>query len=362
MYQTALKNAEDTCTEYRLKNKVLFLSGFIRCQRTIFAPAFNYSKIMVKILANDGIHPDGKLLLEEANYVVDEHKIPQEELTARIGDYDVLIVRSATKVTRAVIDAGKNLKIIARGGVGLDNIDVEYAQSKGIQVFNTPRASSRAVAELAMAHIFTLSRMLQRSNREMLGGDFKSLKKAYETGFQIKGKTFGIIGFGRIGQEVAQIALGIGMRVVAHDPFVSEAEIGIQLAEHDDMKLCVKVRTVPLDKLLKESDFITIHIPGGGKPSFGPEEFSKMKTGVFLINTARGGVIDEEALIEALNQGKVAGAGLDVFENEPTPREALLKHPLVSTTPHIGASTVEAQSYIGMELADKIIAFFGDDK
>ncbi|MBL7825652.1 MAG: D-2-hydroxyacid dehydrogenase [Saprospiraceae bacterium] len=317
---------------------------------------------MVKILANDGIHPDGKLLLEEANYLVDEHKIAQDELASRIAEYDVLIVRSATKVTKAVIDAGKNLKIIARGGVGLDNIDLEHAQSKGIQVFNTPRASSRAVAELAMAHLFGLSRMLQRSNREMASGDFKSLKKKYETGFQVKGKTLGIIGFGRIGQEVAQIALGAGMRVRAHDPFVTEAEIGIQLADFDDVKMCVKIRTESLDKLLRESDFITIHIPGGGKPSFSVEEFAKMKTGVFLINTARGGVIDEEALLEALNSGKVAGAGLDVFENEPTPREALMKHPLVSCTPHIGASTVEAQSYIGMELADKIIAFFGDDK
>ena len=316
---------------------------------------------MVKILVNDGIHPDGRLLLEEANYLVEEDKIPQEDLASRIAEYDVLIVRSATKVTKAVIDAGKNLKIIARGGVGLDNIDVEYAQSKGIQVFNTPRASSRAVAELAFAHLFSLSRMLQRSNRELASGsDFKKLKKDFETGFQIKGKTLGIIGFGRIGQEVAQIALGVGMRVRAHDPFVSE--VGIQFQEHDDIKICVKVRTESLDKVLRESDFITIHIPGSGKPSFGAAEFAKMKTGVFLINTARGGVIDEEALLTALESGKVGGAGLDVYENEPTPREALLKHPAVSCTPHIGASTVEAQSYIGMELADKILAFFGDDQ
>lgn len=318
---------------------------------------------MVKILVNDGIHPDGKLLLEEASYLINEDKVAQDDLVAQIGEYDVLIVRSATKVTKAVIDAGKNLKIIARGGVGLDNIDVEYAQSKGIQVFNTPRASSRAVAELAFAHLFGLSRMLQRSNRELAtGGDFKKLKKAYETGFQVKGKTLGIVGFGRIGQEVAQIALGIGMSVRAHDPFVAEAEIGIKLHDYEDVKLCVKVQTDPLDKVLRESDFITIHIPGSGKPSFSTEEFSKMKPGVFLINTARGGVIDEDALLIALENGVVAGAGLDVFENEPTPREALLKHPFVSCSPHIGASTVEAQSYIGMELADKIISFFGDDK
>ncbi|MBV6440581.1 MAG: 3-phosphoglycerate dehydrogenase [Haliscomenobacteraceae bacterium CHB4] len=318
---------------------------------------------MVKILANDGIHPDGRLLLEEANYIVDEEKIPQEELTERIADYDVLIVRSATKVSKAVIDAGKNLKVIARGGVGLDNIDVEYAQSKGIQVYNTPMASSRAVAELATGHMFALSRMLHRSNRELpAGGDFKKLKKAYETGFQIKGKTLGIVGFGRIGQELAKIALGIGMSVRTHDPYVQEAEVGIQLNDFEDLKFCVKIRTESLDKILRESDFISFHIPGSGKATITADELAKMKNGVFLINTARGGVIDEEALLAALDSGKVAGIGLDVYENEPTPREALLKHPNVSCTPHIGASTVEAQSYIGMELADKIIAFFGDDK
>lgn len=331
--------------------------------RTIFAALFLNTRDMIKILANDGIHPDGRLLLEEANYIVEEDKIPQDELVERIADYDVLIVRSATKVNKAVIDGGKNLKIIARGGVGLDNIDLEYAQSKGIEVYNTPMASSRAVAELAMGHLFTLSRMLHRSNREMAtGGDFKKLKKAYETGFQIKGKTLGIIGFGRIGQEVAKIALGIGMNVRAHDPFVQDAEIGIQLHAFEDIRFGVKIRTEPLDRVLRESDFLTFHIPGSGKASIGADELAKMKNGVFLINTARGGVIDEEALLAALESGKVMGVGLDVFENEPTPREALLRHPQVSCTPHIGASTVEAQSYIGMELADKILAFFGDDK
>ena len=318
---------------------------------------------MVKILANDGIHPDGRLLLEEADYIVEDDKIPQEELIDRIAEYDVLIVRSATKVTKEVIDAAKNLKVIARGGVGLDNIDLEYAQSKGIEVYNTPMASSRAVAELAVGHMFSLSRMLHRSNRELAnGGDFKKLKKAYETGFQMRGKTLGIVGFGRIGQEVAKIALGIGMHVRAHDPFVQDAEIAIQLHAYDDLRLCVRIRTESLDRVLRESDFITFHIPGSGKASITADELAKMKNGVFLVNTARGGVIDEIALLAALESGKVAGVGLDVFENEPTPREALLKHPQVSCTPHIGASTVEAQSYIGMELADKIIAFFGDDK
>lgn len=318
---------------------------------------------MVKILANDGIHPDGLLLLEEASYQVTEDKVAQDDLPGAIADYDVLIVRSATKVTKAVIDAGKKLKIIARGGVGLDNIDVEYAQSKGIQVVNTPKASSRAVAELATAHIFTLARMLQRSNRELaVGGDFKKLKKEAESGFQIKGKTLGIIGFGRIGQELAKIALGLGMRVRAHDPFVSEAEIGIQIGEHQDLKLAMTISTESLEKVLRESDILSFHIPGIGKPLLGAAELEKLKTGVILINTARGGVIDEAALLNALNSGKVGGAGLDVFENEPTPMEALLRHPKVSCSPHIGASTMEAQAYIGMELADKIIAFFGDDK
>lgn len=316
---------------------------------------------MVKILANDGIHPDGKLLLEEASYIVNEEKIPQDQLVERIGEYDVLIVRSATKVTREVIEAGKNLKIIARGGVGLDNIDLEYAQSKGIEVYNTPMASSRAVAELALGHLFGLTRMLQRSNRELAtGGDFKKLKKAYETGFQLRGKTLGIIGFGRIGQEVAKMALGLGMSVRAHDPFVQEAEVGIQLNNFEDLKINVRVRTESFERVIRESDFITLHLPGGGHPIITAAELAKMKDGVFLINTARGGLIEEEALLAALDSGKVGGAGLDVFENEPSPREALLKHPLVSCSPHIGASTLEAQSYIGMELADKIIAFFGD--
>lgn len=317
---------------------------------------------MIRILANDGIHPDGKLLLEEADYLVEEDKIPQEALPSRIGDFDVLIVRSATKVTREVIDAGKNLKIIARGGVGLDNIDVEYAESKGIAVFNTPKASSRAVAELAVAHMFALSRMLQRSNREMAGGDFKRLKKNYETGTQLRGKTIGILGFGRIGQEVAKIALGLGMNVRAHDPFVQEAEVSIQLHQFPDLKLNVTIRTESFEKIIRESDVLTLHLPGLGKPLLAAAEMSKMRNGVMLINTARGGSIDEEALLAALDSGKVGGVGLDVFENEPSPRESLLKHPLVSVSPHIGASTLEAQGYIGMELADKILAFFGDDK
>ena len=318
---------------------------------------------MIKILANDGIHPDGKLLLEEAAYQVVQEKVAQENLVDQIGEYDVLIVRSATKVRKDVIDAAKKLKVIARGGVGLDNIDVEYAKSKGIAVYNTPKASSRAVAELTFAHLLGLARMLQRSNQELPGGgDFKKLKKAYTSGFQLKGKTMGIIGFGRIGQEVARLALGMGMDVRAHDPFVQEALIGINLNRYEDLTLDVRVRTEPFERVIQESDCITLHLPGQGKPIISAAEIEQMRDGVILLNTARGGVIDEEALLQALESGKVRGAGLDVFENEPTPRPELLKHPNVSCSPHIGASTMEAQSYIGMELADKIIAFFGDDK
>lgn len=318
---------------------------------------------MIKILANDGIHPDGRLLLEEADYEVSEEKIPQSELAERIGEFDVLIVRSATKVTKDIIDAGRNLKIIARGGVGLDNVDVEHAQSKGIQVYNTPAASSRAVAELAVGHMFTLARMLQRSNREMPTSDFKKLKKAYETGSQLFGKTVGIVGFGRIGQEVARICLGVGMRVRAHDPFVNEAEIGVLLSDQPDVRLKTLIRTVSMNDLLKTSDIISIHIPfSGGRAVITADEIGKMKEGVWLINTARGGAIDEQALLDGLASGKIGGAGLDVFENEPSPRAELLGHPAISVTPHIGANTIEAQSYIGMELADKILAFFGADK
>jgi D-3-phosphoglycerate dehydrogenase len=317
---------------------------------------------MINILANDGIHPDGKLLLEEADYAVNTQKIPQEKLASAIEPYHVLIVRSATKVTRDIIDAGKNLKIIARGGVGLDNVDVAYAKEKGIAVFNTPKASSRAVAELAFAHLVSLSRGLQRGNREMYSGDFKLLKRDLEKGRQIAGRTLGIIGFGRIGQELAKIALGIGMKVVAHDPFVEGAEIGIRIHAFPDLKLCVQLHTTVLQEVIQTADFISLHIPGGDKPVIGTPEMQLMKTGACLINTARGGVIDETALLEFLNNGKLGGAGLDVFVDEPYPRKELLQHPLVSCTPHIGAATIEAQSLIGLELADMILAFFGDDK
>jgi D-3-phosphoglycerate dehydrogenase / 2-oxoglutarate reductase len=312
---------------------------------------------MIKILANDDIHPDGKLLLEEAGYEVVTDKIPQADLAAQIGNFDILLVRSATKVTKEIIDAGKKLKIIGRGGVGMDNIDVEYAKSKGIKVINTPKSSSRAVAEMALAHIFSLARFLHNSNREMPTGDFKNLKKNYGEGIQVSGCNLGIIGFGRIGQEVAKMGLGLGMKIYAYDPYVQQAEIGIQLGEDTSLKLSVTIQTVSMDKLLKHADFITIHV-GGSNPLIGSQELKQMKDGVFLINTARGGVIDEDVLLQGLDSGKIAGAGIDVYLNEPNPRQDLLNHPKVSMTPHTGAGTVQAQSYIGMELADQIISHF----
>ncbi len=317
---------------------------------------------MVKILVNDGIEADGKLLLEEAGYEVDTTKVPQDALMTELPNYDVIIVRSATQVRKDLIDACPNLKIIARGGVGTDNIDVDYARSKGIEIITTPAASSQSVAELAMGHIFALTRFLHRSNREMATGDFKKLKAAYAEGIQLKGKTLGIVGFGRIGQELARIALAMGMNVLASDPYIKKTDLTISLYNTKDVKLSISLRSYPLDEVLKKSDFISLHTPALGKPLIGADEMAMMKNGAIIVNCARGGVIDEDALLAALESGKIGGAGLDAFKNEPNPRADLLNHPRISVSPHIGAATVEAQANIGLELADKIIAFFGDDK
>jgi D-3-phosphoglycerate dehydrogenase len=319
---------------------------------------------MIKILANDGIHPDGKMLLEEAGYQVDTEKVSQEDLPQELPGYDVVIVRSATKIRKDLIDKCPNLKIIARAGVGLDNIDHEYAREKGIKVINTPAASSQSVAELAFAHMFSLSRFLHRSNYEMrTGGDFKKLKKAYSSGIQLREKTLGIIGLGRIGQETARLGLAVGMKVMPVDIKVDAVDIGLTLYHSENVSFSINMPTYDLDEVLPEVDFLTLHVPfGGGKPIIGKEEFAKMKDGAFLINTSRGGVVDEEAMLEALESGKLRGAGLDVFDFEPTPRQEILDHPKISITPHIGASTHEAQALIGLELADKIIHFYGDDQ
>lgn len=312
---------------------------------------------MKKILANDGIDKIGKELLEKAGFEVDTEKISQDKLIDTINEkeYSVLIVRSATQVRKDLIDACPNLKIIARGGVGMDNIDVEYAKQKGIIVINTPAASSHSVAELVFAHLLSLVRKVHLSNREMpLSGnkEFNNLKKKYSDGMELKGKTIGIIGFGRIGQEVAKIAIGLQMKVLAYDPYVSSAELEIHFPQVNK-KLDVTITTTTIDNVLTNSDFITLHVPGGNIIS--KKEIEKMKQGVFIINASRGGVVNENDLLEALNTGKVAGAGLDVFMNEPTPDSKLLNHPKISVTPHTGASTIEAQQRIAVELSEKII-------
>ena len=314
---------------------------------------------MKKILVNDGIHPDGQTMLEKAGYTVSTDKIAQEDLAKQLPAFDVIVVRSATKVRKDLIDQCPNLKIIARGGVGLDNIDVDYAKSKGLEIINTPAASSESVAELVFAHFFTLSRFLHLANREMPAkgaAEFKKLKKSYSKGVQLRGKTLGIIGFGRIGQETAKIGLAMGMNVLPVDPFVKAANIDIKL--YNGSVLSTKLEVGAMEEMLKQADYISLHVPFLGKAVLGKAEFDMMKEGVILVNAARGGTVDEIALLDALNNGKVAAAGLDVFENEPTPRRALLDHPRVSLTPHIGASTNEAQRNIGLELANKIIAHF----
>jgi len=310
----------------------------------------------MKILINDGIEEAGKKMLEAAGFEVDTQKIPQAELMHKLQAYDAICVRSATTVRKDLIDACPNLKAIGRGGVGLDNIDVDYARSKGIAVINTPAASSRSVAELAMAHMLSLSRFLHQSNRNMpVSGEtsFNELKKAYSAGSELEGKTLGIIGLGRIGQEMARAGLGMGMHVVAYDPFVTEATVSVG---PQTLGFSTVIKTSELDTVLSKSDYISLHIPSVKEPILDAHAFAKMKQGVFVVNASRGGTLDEAALLEALDSGRVAGAGLDVFENEPKPRTEILNHPKISLTPHTGASTEEAQLKIGEELAQKLIA------
>lgn len=310
---------------------------------------------MIRVLINDGIESIGKEILEKAGIEADVRYIDQNDLPKYLNDYDAICVRSATKVRKELIDACPNLKVIGRGGVGLDNIDVDYAKSKGIKVINTPAASSRSVAELAMAHILGLSRFLYVSNREMPtkgNTHFKDLKKSFAAGSEIEGKTLGIIGFGRIGRQLAGLAAGASMNVIAHDPYIQRADIHFG-PKH--LNLSFNMDTVSMEEVLSKADYLSLHIPSVGRPVIGADEFSKMKEGAFIINCSRGGTVDEEALIEALNSGRVAGAGLDVFVGEPTPKAELLNHPRVSLTPHIGASTEEAQNKIAIELASSLI-------
>ncbi len=313
----------------------------------------------MKVLANDGISQSGIEALKQGGFEVETTTVAQEQLTNYINtnNVDVLLVRSATTVRKDLIDACDNLKVIGRGGVGMDNIDVEYARSKGKHVINTPAASSQSVAELVFAHLFGGVRFLHDSNRHMpLDGDtkFKDLKKNYAKGVELRGKTLGIIGFGRIGREVAKIALGVGMKVIASDKFVGKADIKVEF--YNGQYINVEIETQPMEDILKQADFITLHVPAQDGYIIGEKELAMMKDGVGLINAARGGVIDEVALVKVLETGKVAFAGLDTFESEPTPAVQVLMNGRISLTPHIGAATNEAQDRIGTELAEQIIS------
>ncbi|HHW94233.1 MAG TPA: 3-phosphoglycerate dehydrogenase [Clostridiaceae bacterium] len=294
---------------------------------------------MALILANDGIDASAKQALIDLGHEVDTVKYEGDALLARLAEVDAVIVRSATKLRNPEIDAGAagNLKLIIRGGVGVDNINVDYAKEKGIEVRNTPAASSSAVAELALGHMLCLARHIGEANVTMRQG--KWLKKQY-SGTEIAGKTLGLIGFGRIARSLAVKCLALGMDVIFHDC--------LQLEGDNCEQKC-------LEDVLRESDYISLHVPfSGGKPLIGKEEFDIMKDGVFVINCARGGVVDEDALVEAIESGKVAGAALDVFEVEPFDNERIRNCNKISLTPHIGAATAEAQARIGDNIVDII--------
>lgn len=316
----------------------------------------------MKILANDGISSKGKELLMAAGFTVITDKVEQDQLAKTVNEQgiEMILVRSATTVRKEVIDACPNLKLIGRGGVGMDNIDVAYAREKGITVINTPASSSQSVAELVMGHLFSLSRFLQDSFKNMESGDFSNLKKKYAKGIELRGKTIGIIGFGRIGQSLASYALGAGMDVIAVDQFTTPVKISVPLGLNNNFDVEI-TPTTDLQSVLGKLDYISLHVPkqADGSAVITANEFSKMKKGVLIVNASRGGLIDENDLLVALDEGVIGGVALDVYENEPNPRKDLLNHPKIACTPHIGAATLEAQDRIGEELAQLIIGQFG---
>lgn len=314
----------------------------------------------MKVLANDGLSASGVKPMEKAGIEVILKTVAQEQLADFINEnkVDVLLVRSSTKVRKDLIDACPGLKIIGRGGVGMDNIDVEYAKSKGIKVINTPAASSHSVAELVFAHLFGMVRFLHDANQNMpLMGDthFNQLKKSYEKGVELKDKTLGLLGFGRIGQATAKVALGIGMKVVAYDPFIDSAHLTLDF--YNGQTVSFTIDTISKEEVLKQADFISLHVPAQKEYVISSKEFGIMKKGAGIVNASRGGVIDEVALVKAIEDGIISNAALDVFEREPTPEIQLLMNKNISLTPHIGAATLEAQDRIGEELAAQIIAY-----
>ena len=296
---------------------------------------------MYRILSTDGIAKSAAQTLKSLGYELVEEFYEPDVLAEKVKEFDALIVRSATKVRAPVIDAAATtgrLKIIIRGGVGVDNIDVDYAKSKGIAVANTPNASSASVAELAITHMLALARFVAIANVTMREGQWE--KKAYK-GVELTGKTLGVFGMGRIGRETAKRAEALGMKVIYTDRNAASG---------------VPYERVETDELLKKADFVTFHIPAvkGQPPLVDAQFLAKMKDGAYLINTARGALIDENALCDALDSGKLAGAGLDVYQEEPSKNERLLHHPKVSLTPHIGGTTKEAQDRIGEEIVEII--------
>jgi D-3-phosphoglycerate dehydrogenase len=313
---------------------------------------------MMKILANDGISQSGIDALGKGGFEVITTKVAQNQLENYINEHtiDVILVKNATQVRQELIDACPSIKLIGVLGVGMDNIDADYAEDQGLYVINAPEASASSVAELVFAHLFGLARFLHASNREMpLEGDsrFKELKKAYSQGIELKGKTIGIIGFGRIGQAVARIGLGLGMNVIATDEAITSAPISVDF--FNGQKITINIDTIPKDELLKEADFITLHVSAQEDYIISKKEIEKMKDGVGIINTAIGGVLNEVDLVMSIESGKVQFAGLDVFETEPTPAVQLLMNPEISLTPNIGAGTKETQDRIGIELAQQIM-------
>ena len=295
---------------------------------------------MLRILLNDGLDKKAISNLELLGFDVDTNHYDIEDLKEKIKKIDCIVIRSATKIRRELIDEaikGGNLKLIIRGGVGVDNIDVQYAEQNGIKVRNTPNASSSSVAEIILAHMFSLARFLNQSNITMKAGLWK--KKDY-VGIELEGKTLGIIGMGRIGSELAKKCTALGMKIIYFDLM-------------DIKNIDNNYRKVEFDELLRKSDFISINI-SGTKSIIGSEELKKVKKGAFIINTSRGKALDEEAIITSLNDGTLGGVGLDVFLEEPSKNLELINHPKVSLTPHIGASTKEAQMKIGEEVINII--------
>ena len=313
----------------------------------------------MRILANDGIAEDGRQRLTDAGHEVITEKVAQEELAGKIKDYDVLIVRSATKVNRQILEGAQHLKLVVRAGVGVDNIDIAAAKEYSIDVANTPQSSSLSVAELVFAHLFALARFIHTSNRDMNASDagqFNDLKKKYSNGIELRGKTLGLIGFGRIGQETAKIAVSLGMKVLYHDHFLGTSKLRFDHLPFEPVPV-LEMTSISMDEVLGQSDFISLHVPFGEgmKPLIDAAAIAKMKKGAGIINCARGGVIDESALLDALASGQLSCAGLDVFANEPVVKAELLSHPKISLTPHIGASTREGQDRIGLEVAQVVL-------